>query len=201
MKKKAVASGLVGLLAFGGAAAIATPIASAQIEGPSAERQERLDARSERLDQLVADGTLTQAQADEIEARFGERAERRAERRAETVAVITDVLGISADELQAAHQDGQTLADIAEANGVSSDALINTLVIEANARLDARLADGSIDADKAEEVRAGLVDRITARVNGERPERGDRAGRAGHRFGGADAPARFGPAAAGVGEA
>ena len=52
------------------------------------------------------------------------------------------------------------------------------MVAESTARIDAAVADGTLDADRAEEVKAELVEHITARVNGERPFRGP----------GADAP-------------
>lgn len=180
MTNKTVASGLVGLLALGGVATIATPIASAQTaEEPSSEVQERIDSHNERLDALVAAGTITQAQADEITSRFSERAERRSERRDDFQSAMSELLGISADDLMAAFQDGQSLAEIAAANGVDVQSVINTLVIEANAHLDEKLADGSIDQARADEIRAGLVDRVTARVNGERPGPGERGGRFG----------------------
>ena len=201
MKNKAIASGLVGLLAFGGAAAIATPIASAQgPDGTDAQVQERLQARSDRLAEKVADGTITQEQADQIAARFGDRQERRSERRAEVSAVVADLLDISTDDLVAAHQDGQSLADIAAANGVDVQIVIDALVAQANAHVDEKVADGSIDQTRADEIRANLVERITARVNGERPEPGERTGRGGPgRFG--ERPASFGQLVSPRGEA
>jgi hypothetical protein len=49
--------------------------------------------------------------------------------------------------------------------------VIDALVADATARLDEAVADGRLDADRAEEIKADLVERITAKVNGEhRPD-------------------------------
>lgn len=139
--KKAIASGLIGLIALGGGAAIAAPSAFAQ-DGEEPTHQERHEHRQEA----------------------------RAERRADKIATLTEVLGVSADELQAAKEAGQSIADVAEAQGVDLQSVIDALVDDAQARLDAKVAAGELDADRAAEISDNLEDRITARLNGERPE-------------------------------
>ncbi len=93
-----------------------------------------------------------------------------------------EAIGISVDDLRAALQDGSTLADVAEANGVEVDALIQALVAEATTHIDEAVADGRLDADRAAALEADLVERITAHVNGDGP--GPMGGRGpGHRGG------------------
>jgi hypothetical protein len=82
-----------------------------------------------------------------------------------------EVLGLTVDELRTELEGGATLAEVAEANDVDVQALIDALVAEATERLDEAVADGRLDAEKAEEIKAGLTERITARVDGEGPVR------------------------------
>jgi hypothetical protein len=83
-----------------------------------------------------------------------------------------EAIGITADELRSELEGGSTIAAVAEARGVDTQAVIDALVAEATARIDAAVADGTLEADRAEEMKASLVERITARVNGEHPRRG-----------------------------
>ena len=85
-----------------------------------------------------------------------------------------EVIGVSADELRAALQDGSSLAELAEANGVDVQDVIDALVAEATDRLDQAVADGHLTEEQAAERTAQLTERITAMVNGERPERPER---------------------------
>ena len=78
-----------------------------------------------------------------------------------------DALGITEDELRTALRDGQTIAEVATDQGVDLQSVIDALVAQANTRLDEAVANGRIDAARADEIRANLPDRITAFVNGE----------------------------------
>ena len=84
-----------------------------------------------------------------------------------------EAIGITTDELRTALADGSTVAEVAEANGVDVQDVIDALVADATERIDAAVASGDLDADRAEEVKANLVERITAHVNGEHPDRAD----------------------------
>ena len=53
---------------------------------------------------------------------------------------VATVIGIEADALRDALRDGQTLAEVAAANGVEAETLIDALVAEANERIDAAVA-------------------------------------------------------------
>jgi hypothetical protein len=131
------------------------------------------------LERLVEDGVIDQATADDISAWVdAARTERQAEReaqRAERLEMVAGYIGISADDLQAALQDGQSLAEIATANGKDVDQLIDELVTEAQAEIQERAAANDIPQERVDEMLANVEARVTARVNGERPE-GPRGG-------------------------
>jgi hypothetical protein len=78
-----------------------------------------------------------------------------------------EAIGIESEELRAAIRDGSTIAEVAEANDVEVQAVIDALVADAEAKLDEAVADGRISEDEAAERKAGLPERIEALVNGE----------------------------------
>jgi hypothetical protein len=80
------------------------------------------------LDDLVADGTLTQAQADAVQSGVKEEVKERRAHRRELVAVAADTIGIPGEELVAALKDGQSIAEVAEANDVERQAVVDALV-------------------------------------------------------------------------
>ncbi len=85
---------------------------------------------------------------------------------------LTDLLGIDAQELRTQLEAGATLAEIAEAEGVQSQAVVDELVAEVKERLDNAVADGRIDQAEADEKLAEAETRITDMVENGRPERG-----------------------------
>lgn len=87
-----------------------------------------------------------------------------------------EAIGISDDELRAALRDGSTIAEVATANDVEVNTVIEALVADANERLDAALSDERITQAQADERKADLEERMTALVNGERPAGGPRGG-------------------------
>jgi len=80
-------------------------------------------------------------------------------------------IGISEEDLRTALEGGQTLAEVAAANGVEPQAVIDALVAEATTRLDEAVADGRIEQADADERRADLTERITTAVNEGFPAR------------------------------
>ena len=65
----------------------------------------------------------------------------------------------------------KSIADIATANGVDVQTVIDTLVTEAQEHLDLAIENGRLTAAEAATKLDDLNERITARVNGERPAR------------------------------
>jgi len=78
-----------------------------------------------------------------------------------------EALGITEEELHDALRSGQSIADVADEQGVDLQAVIDALVADATARIDGAVEDGDLDATRAAEVKENLVDKITAMVNME----------------------------------
>ena len=83
-----------------------------------------------------------------------------------------EALGITADELRDALQDGKSIADVAGEKGVDVQAVIDALVADATAKIDEKVASGDLDADRAAELKENLVEHITDMVNHEGGLRG-----------------------------
>lgn len=107
-------------------------------------------------------------------------------RGADRAQATVELLGIDVEELQAAFQQGQTLAQIAGANDVDIQTVIDAKVAAATERINAAVEAGRLTADEADEKLAGLEAKVTARVNeagpvrcgdGERPDSGGGGGR------------------------
>ena len=86
-----------------------------------------------------------------------------------------EAIGIESEELRSALAEGSTIAEVAEANDVEVQTVIDALVADAEARLDDAVADGRLTEERAAEIKEGLPERIEAMVNGEGPI-GHRAG-------------------------
>ena len=97
---------------------------------------------------------------------------------------LAETLGLTTDELRAEFEAGNSLADIAAAQGVDVQDLIDTMVADAAERLDEAVTNGDLTQDEADAKLAEITERITERVNtapgeGERGPRGDGPGRRG----------------------
>jgi hypothetical protein len=80
-----------------------------------------------------------------------------------------EAIGIESEELRAALRDGSTIAEVAEANDVDVETVVDALVADAEAHLDEAVEDGRLSEEEATERKADLPERIEALVNGERP--------------------------------
>lgn len=129
----------------------------------------------EALQALVDDGTITAEQADAVAAHLatsmpgrgghGDMGGRGHGGRAFDGTVVADALGITADELRTALQDGQSIADVAAAQGVDVQVVIDALVAEAETRIAQGVTDGRFTQEEADAKLTELTDRITERVN------------------------------------
>ncbi len=213
----AIAASLVGggfaAVVFGPVLADAQESDASESEAPGSESSDG-EARdrhnppwiAEALDQLVSDGVIDQSQATAvaealIEARppkpgggggwgpGGPHHPGHPGFMGRGLEAAAETIGIEVDAVREALRDGQSLAEIATANGSSAQAVIDALVAEANAHIDEKVAEGDMDAATAEEAKARVAEGITAMINGEvngdRPEGwgpGNGRGR-GHGFG------------------
>ena len=157
-----------GVLIGGGltAGALISPSAGAEmgipgVEGPAAGRSHPI---KDVLDGLVADGTLNQDQAnkvyDGLTAKLKDARGARVERRADWAADVAAVLGISTDQLKSDLEAGQSLSDIAKANGRSDQDVIDGVTAAAKSRLDAQVAAGTLTQAQAD----ALLERAKVRI-------------------------------------
>jgi hypothetical protein len=147
----------------------ATAEASAGAIAGKPDPQTRIRAA---LDGLVADGTITGAQADAVAAALAGQLPERGRRWHRIhfgLDVASTAIGITEAELREALAGGQTIAEVAEANGVSAQTVIDALVTAVNAKVDEAVAAGNLTEDEAAEIKANAVERATNIVNGEWP--------------------------------
>ncbi len=145
------------------------------------------------LQALVDDGTITPEQADAVATYL---VENRPERgpggpgefgdgpgsggrhggpgmfgRGVASEALTDLLGIDAQDLHQQLHDGATLAEIATAQGVDPQDVVDELVGEVEERVNNAVENGRIDQATADEKLADVEARITDMVDNGRPDR------------------------------
>jgi hypothetical protein len=84
--------------------------------------------------------------------------------------MVAESLGVDEDELRSALEDGRTIAEVAEEQGVDVQDLVDDIVADLRQRLDKAVAEGSLTQEDADEILAGAEERATACVNGEMPD-------------------------------
>lgn len=154
----AVAVGAVSVLAIGGTNAAGDAAVTAAVPVTRTVETAAAPADSDR-DDLFRLGEGERGERFRGPLHGGERGERG------DFQGVADVIGIDADALKAGLESGQTLAEIAVANGSTAQAVIDHLtariterIDQADARLDEAEADGKIAADRAATVRARLAE-------------------------------------------
>ena len=88
----------------------------------------------------------------------------------EDAEALARTLNLSVDELRTQLRDGKSLAEIAEAQGVDVQKVIDELVADANTRLDEAVKNGRLSQEKADELKKNLEAMITKMVNNELPK-------------------------------
>ena len=137
------------------------------------------------LEDLVADGTLTQEQADTVTASLtngdpdavteSETAPGPAVRCAgiaqsvrATMQTVSDLLGLELTEIRERLNGGESLAEIAESTGVTRDELIATLQAPVTERLDAAEEAGRLTPEERAEREDAALARIDRRIDRQR---------------------------------
>jgi polyhydroxyalkanoate synthesis regulator phasin len=153
--------------------------------GDGEDRPDRAERRQAHVDRLVEDGVITQEQADDLASVREAIQTNREEMRAEKQQAIADALGISVEDLEAAKEEGTSLADLA---GEDVSALVDLFTEQATERINEGVADGRLTQEQADERLDGLADRIESRLEngGGFGNRGE--GRRGHGRRGHDGP-------------
>lgn len=155
------------------------------------------------LKDLVAKGTITQAQADSIAAaiaaakaavkedrKLGDKFREFKADRVEKQNLISEIIGLDTATIHSRLKAGESLAQIA---GAKKDALIAALVADHTKRIDAAVTAGVLTAEQATKMKSKVVEHVTAKVNAVGGKHGFGRGGHGHK-GGAKPPTLPAPA-------
>lgn len=164
--KKLLTVAMIAGLTFGGLS-VAT-VASAQGYGGDAE-----DTSTEEVE-TDSTGSIVQVQdeADETDeaetddAEDGTRDGRRGRRGGCNLDTAAEAIGIEEADLEAALESGDSIADVAEANGVAAADVIDAMVDAKADRLAEKVESGRLTQEEADEKLADAEAKITDRVNG-----------------------------------
>jgi transposase-like protein len=151
---------------------------------PQAVEDALVAAGTKRVDTAVANGRIDTERAATITSKLSTRAEklvetplkgklhravarvkhRRHARRA-AFKIAAETIGVSAKDLVAAVKGGSSIAAVAQQHGVAPQAVVDAVVSAAGTKLDAAVANGKLDADRAATIRDRLTERVTNAVN------------------------------------
>lgn len=178
-KKSIAAATVAASLAVGGlaGAALGTPGVAGAVElAGSAATTPAAGAgwAQDALAGLVSDGTITQDQADAVQTALDEARPGRHRLRHLGLDVVAEVLGITEDDLRTALRDGQTIAEVAAAEGVEVQAVVDAVVADVEARLAERVESGDLTQERADEMVAAAADRVPELLERELPGFGGR---------------------------
>ncbi|RBY87799.1 hypothetical protein [Blastococcus sp. TF02A-30] len=184
MRKKLIVGVTAGVLTVSGLAVAVPALAD---DGTGTSGIERI---REALTGLVDDGTLTGDQADAVaetldEAGVAGHGGRPGWGPGPGLSAAADALGMTEDELRTALQeDGATLAQVAEDQGVAVEDLVAALVQAQRERIAEAVEEGRLTQEEADELLADVEERVSDRVDQEFPGRGPGGGWGpGHRGG------------------
>ena len=127
----------------------------------------------ELVDEALAEGRIDEEQAAERRARieageagFFPGGKHRPQHRGFGVKTeVAEFIGVTPEELKAGLESGQSVAQVAEANGVTAEALTEYLLGETQTHVAQALADGKIDQARADEILADAPARIEEKIN------------------------------------
>jgi hypothetical protein len=136
------------------------------------------NALSDTLKDLVAKGTITQAQADAIENGVKDRLKDGPDGRGprefvgDFLQTAASTIGIDTKTLITELRDGKSIADVAKAHNVDPQKVIDAIVAQANTEIDKAVNDKKLSADQAAKIKSSLPDRISKLVNDTHAGRG-----------------------------
>jgi predicted DNA-binding protein YlxM (UPF0122 family) len=159
-------------------------VAEANDVDPQAVVDALVTAGTKRIDTAVEAGKLDAERAAKFQDRLAERVAKvvnrepgqhrsrrsarvKARRHARRAAVrtVAETIGIEPEALREQVRDGKSIAEVAEANDVDPQAVVDALVAAGTKRIDAAVAAGKLDADRAAKLEARLAERVTKLVN------------------------------------
>ncbi len=145
-----------------------------------------VSAATEQINQAVANGRMTQEQADQllsqlpdviaraVNGEFRAQGDRPSLARASERILIqaaADATGLEPSAILEQMRAGQTLAEVISANGGNVEAVVSAAVSEATAEINQAVADGKMTQERADQLISRLPEAYTAAVNGEFRER------------------------------
>jgi transcriptional regulator CtsR len=161
-----------------------------------------------RLDEAVADGRLTEQEADEVRSALAEQVTAMVNgegpigmgpfgmehfhgrggfdgfgfRGGFSLGSIAEALGLTADQLHEQLASGSSVADIAKTAGVEIEVVIDAALADLDEQLDTMVANERLTQERADEFRAEATAMIESMINGDMPGFGFRFD-CGERFG------------------
>jgi predicted DNA-binding protein YlxM (UPF0122 family) len=137
---------------------------------------------SQRLDQAVQSGKLTQDKADSFKAKLADQTKKRVEQKGfgqdhkgfkgdqnhkfkgGSFKDLASVLGINQQDILNQLKAGQSLAEIASAHNVAEQTLIDQLVKDSTQKIDQAVQTGKLTQDKANQIETKLPDQVKKMV-------------------------------------
>ncbi|HUQ63993.1 MAG TPA: hypothetical protein VM121_09580 [Acidimicrobiales bacterium] len=145
---------------------------------------------TDALKKLVDAGTINQSQADAVsQALVAAKPEGKPHGgprgpKGPRLEVIAGAIGIDEAALRTELKAGKTIAEVAQAHGVDVQKVVDALVAELKAHLDADVAAGRLTQAQADERLAKAPARITEMLNHKPPAPGEGHGPGGRGLGG-----------------
>jgi len=147
---------------------------------------------TEKLNEAVAEGKITGDEALEKAADIQERAEQmtnkpldqkpergdghKGKKGRHLLGAVMDNLGLEKTDIRAGIEEGLTLGEVAEVNGIPAEDVISTITSIMTEKLNEAVAEGKITGDEALEKAADIQERAEQMTNkplDQKPERGD----------------------------
>jgi polyhydroxyalkanoate synthesis regulator phasin len=137
-------------------------------------------ARLEMLDEAVAAGKISPEEADQIRQRIEESQGLglglrgwRIHALGGIVSSVAETLDMTPREIVQDLRQGQSLAEIGQAKGVSTDTLKSAILTAADEKLDQAVADGKLTQDQADKIMTRLTNNIDKILNWKRGSGGE----------------------------
>ncbi|MCB0963798.1 MAG: hypothetical protein KDA98_10940, partial [Acidimicrobiales bacterium] len=165
--RRLIAAGTFAALTIGGLSA--GSIASAQSYGGDDTADQTSGAQA-----FETENDLVQVQDEGEENPDTAERGRRGHRGGCNLEEAAAAIGIDEAELREALDGGQSIAEVAEANGVAVDDVIDSMVAAQTERIEEKVAEGRLTQEEADEKLAELETRTTDRVNGVDDDRDSR---------------------------
>ena len=161
-----------------------------------------VDTADERLTEAVANGNMTQEQADTILPQIEEKVTdavnnglplgkghgmgRGMYHRAAhgLVTIVSEQLEMDKVGVMEALRDGKTIAQLAEEKGVDTQDIVDAFMVKVEEKLDVAVENGRLTEDEAAEKLEAIEDKVTDKLDDTWPDSRRGEGRRGHRGGG-----------------